>query len=244
MTPTRWIIFAVVVVITLGGLVALSSKDKVDVSSVDTSAIIKSGPNADRVFGNPDAKVILMEYSDFQCPACLGAYPNVKSITEAYKDQVAFVYRYFPLTTIHPNGLASAAVAEAAGIQGKFWQMHDLLFEGQKSWENLKAEQRGAAFEAYASQLGLNVDQFKTDLASKKVADRISYDRAIGGKLGVNSTPTFYLNGQKVSDTVVSNIVQKDGSELKASLDTAVKAAGGTIPTAATEVPASTTASD
>ncbi|MBC7746730.1 thioredoxin domain-containing protein [Pedobacter sp.] len=231
MTPTRWIVFAVIVVVTLGGLVVLSSKDKIDVSSIDSNAVITTGANVDRTKGNADAKIVLVEYSDFQCPACAAAEPNIKAITETYKDEVLFVYRYFPLTTIHPNGLASASAAEAAGLQGKFWEMHDLLFQNQSSWESLKAEQRGAAFEGYATQLGLNIEQFNTDLASKKVADKINYDRAVGGKAGVNSTPTFFLDGKKVSDSDVEDVVQNDGAKLKELLNTAIKAAGGTVPT-------------
>ena len=233
MTPTRWIVFAVIVVVTLGGLVALSSKEKIDVSSVDSNAVITTGTNADRTYGNPDAKVVVVEYADFQCPGCAAAASNIKAITEMYKDQVLFVYRYFPLTSSHPNALASASAAEAAGLQGKFWEMHDLLFQSQSSWEGLKAEQRGAAFEGYATQLGLNVEQFNTDLASKKVADKINYDRAIGGKVGVDSTPTFFLDGKKISASAVENVVQADGAQLKELLNTAIKATGGTVPTTA-----------
>ena len=232
MTPTRWIVFAVIAVVTLGGLVALSSKDKLDVSKVDINTVVTTGDYADRVIGNAASKVVLVEYADFQCGGCAAVAPSLKAIAETYKDQIAFVYRYFPLTTIHPNALISASAAEAAGLQGKFWEMHDLLFQNQTSWERLKAEQRGTTFEDYATQLGLNIDQFRIDIASKKVAAKIIYDRTIGGKAGVDATPTLFLNGTKVSESVVSDVSRNQGTLLKDSLNTAIKATGGTIPAA------------
>jgi protein-disulfide isomerase len=232
MTRTRWIIFAIACLLLLGVLVANSKKNDIDVSKLDAAKVITEGEAADHVFGNKDAKVVLVEYGDFQCPGCAGAYSQLKTIKETYKDDMAFVFRHFPLTAIHPNALASSTVAAAAGKQGKFWEMHNLLYETQKTWENLSVTQRGDTFKSYAKQLGLNVDTFTQDMSSRAVANKIASDRALGSKTGVNSTPTLFLNGEKLSDEVVTSVVQGDGKLLKDKLDAAIKAAGGTVPKA------------
>lgn len=235
MTRSRWIIFTIIVLATLGGLVALSGKDKVDVSNVDPNVIVTEGDGKDQVYGNPDAKVIVIEYADFQCPGCASAYENVNEIKELYKDEVAFVFRHFPLTSIHPNALAASAVAEAAGKQGKFWEMHDILFANQTNWKDLRAENRGAIFAGYATELELNIDQFNSDLGSKTVSNKIAQDRAVGSKAGVSSTPTFFLNGEKASDDVTLDLIQNNGDEFKKSIEAAIKSAGGTVPPKTTE---------
>ncbi len=150
----------------------------------------------DYVTGNKDAKVVLVEYSDFQCPACGQYHPLIKQVVEKYNDRIAFVQRHFPLQQ-HENAVAAARVAEAAGKQGKFYQMGDLLFNNQRNWEKEKDPQK--IFESYAKQLKLNMDQFKkdnTDAQDKKIDD----DRNSGVALGVNSTPTFFLNGVKLDN--------------------------------------------
>jgi protein-disulfide isomerase len=232
MSRTRWIIFAIACVLLLGILVANSKKNDVNVSNVDPAKIITSGDTADHVYGNKDSKVVLMEYGDFQCPGCGAAYPELKSIKEAYKDKIAFVFRNFPLTTLHPNALAAATTAGAAAKQGKFWEMHNLLYESQKSWENLTISDRGDAFIGYAKQLGLNVDTFKQDMSSQAVASKISSDRALGAKQNVNSTPSLFLNGKLVPNNIVTGVIQGDGKLLKAELDKAIQESGGTPPSA------------
>ena len=137
MTGKTWIIFVAVVVVLFGGLIIWSQKDKLDVAKVNTSKIqpatVQSGNIADHVFGNKNAKVVLIEYGDYQCPGCGSVYPTVKTVTEKYKDNLAFVFRNFPLTNIHPNARAAAAAAETAGLMGKYWEMHDILYENQSS---------------------------------------------------------------------------------------------------------------
>jgi protein-disulfide isomerase len=222
MTRTRWIIFGLICLLTLGGLVASSKKNSIDVSSTDPAKII-TGANGDHVFGNADAKVILFEYGDFQCPGCGGAYPQLKTITEKYKDKIAFVFRNFPLTSIHPNALAAATVAEAAAQQGKYWEMHDKLYETQGSWTNVSASARGDVFLQYARDLGLNTDQFTKDLSGKTVADKIARDRALAGKLKVDSTPTIYINNEKASSAMISDLAQAKGDLLTKKLDENLK---------------------
>jgi protein-disulfide isomerase len=222
-----WIIFSVVVVIVLGGLVYLSSKNKIDVSSVQdakpVAASEQNGNIADHVFGLPTSKAILVEYGDFQCPGCGGAYPQLKKLSEDYKDKITFVFRNFPLTSIHPNARAAAAAAEAAGFQGKYWEMHDILYENQKGWENATAEERDALFAQYATTVGVNKDRFTNDLSNSNISKKISFDQALGKKAKVNSTPTLFLNGVLVEGTVTNNVIQSDGSELKKLIDEALK---------------------
>jgi len=225
MSKVAWIIFSAVVVLVLGGLVVYSrlANPALDVSALDTNkatvASAQNGEIADHVFGNPDAKVVFIEYGDFQCPSCRGAYPQVKEATEAYKDKVAFIFRNFPLTTIHPNARAASAAAEAAGLQGKYWEMHSLLYENQADWESLTGDKRTTVFLNYAGELSLDTEKFKTDLASKTVNSKISFDQAIGKKVGVEATPTFYLNGTKLSSTDAGQIVQGSTSVLTGLFD-------------------------
>jgi protein-disulfide isomerase len=220
MSKKAWIVFVGVCVVLLGVLIYISAKDKVDVSSVDQekiqSSVEMSGGIADHVYGKKESKVTLIEYGDYQCPACGNAYPIVKPVVEANKNDIAFVFRNFPLTSIHPNALAGAASAEAAGLQNKYWEMHDLLYEGQSSWENLPGDQRTSFFADYAKTLGLNVDTFRKDIVSNKVNQKINFDIAIGKKIGVDATPTFYLNGKKL---------EQDTWGAKEKLDAAIKKA-------------------
>lgn len=231
MTPTRWIIFGLVTIAALVGLVSLTKKDTIDVSQVDPYTVIDNSKFKDHVYGKADSKVVLIEYADFQCPGCGAAFPQLKKITEQYKDKIAFVYRAFPLTTIHPNALAAAATAESAGNQSKFWEMYNLLFENQSAWKDLKADQRGTVFGDYARQLGLNVDQFNKDVASKAVSDRIAYARAIGGRIKVNSTPTLYIGNSLLDQDTLTDLLQQKGDKLRGKLDAALKAVGETPPT-------------
>ncbi len=179
------------------GLVALSGlKPKVDPEKIpDTMTIIEH----DRVKGKNDATVTLVEYSDFQCPACGVFYPMVKKAFNDYDNRIRFVYRNFPLKEIHQHAELAARAAEAAGLQGKFWEMHDKIFEGQADWSKLNAEQVRETFEAYAHALELDVTRLKNDIDSGEVRVKVDTDYQSGVKAGVNSTPTFYLNGQQIS---------------------------------------------
>ena len=229
MSKKAWIIFAVVCATLLAVLVYVSNKDRVDVSSVDTNAIQsgseQSGAIADNVFGKADSKVILVEYGDFQCPGCEQAYSHVKKITEKYKDYSAFVFRNYPIVSKHPNARAAAAAAEAAGMQGKYWEMHSMLYENQLRWGNLTAKERTDFFAGYAKDLGLNPDTFKTDFASPRVNQKISFDQAVGKKANVSATPTIILNGKAIDQEIWS-----DDSKFEAAFIDAFKEKGITVP--------------
>lgn len=222
MSNKAWIIFVAVVVLFLGGLVALSNGNKVDVSTVDTNAIQpaseSTGDIADHVLGNKDSKVVLIEYGDFQCPGCGAVHPTIKSLAEKYDDQIAVVFRNFPLTTIHPNAREAAATAEAAGLQGKYWEMHDKLFQNQDSWSSLSVDERGDFFANYARELGLNVDRFNADRSSEQVTQKINYDLALGRKIGVSGTPGLYLNG-----TAITQPTWSDPAKFEAAIEAELK---------------------
>lgn len=190
----QFVAVLVAVIVGLGGIFWFT-KDK----SPSTPSSNASGSSlSNHVIGNNAKGVTLVEYGDFQCPACGAYYPLVKQVKEKYKSEIQFQFRNFPLQQIHKNARAGARAAEAADKQGKFWEMHDLLYEGQKSWENTADPQ--SLFEGYATQLGLNADKFKQDYASSAANDTINADLAEGEKLGVNSTPSFFLNGKKLEE--------------------------------------------
>jgi protein-disulfide isomerase len=144
------------------------------------------------IAGNPAAKATLVEFGDFQCPACAAAYPIVKPIVEKYQSQLRFVFRNYPLP-MHPNAPMAAEAAEAAGAQGKYWEMVDKLYTNQTTWADQKNPLE--TFAGYAKDLGLNVDQFKSEVSANKYADRISHDQLDGSTASVNATPTFFING-------------------------------------------------
>ena len=152
----------------------------------------------DRIKGNKDANVTLIEYSDFQCPACGAYYPIVTKLNLELADKIQFVYRHFPLSQIHANAKLAALSAEAAGQKNKFWEMHDLIFENQNKWSG--EENAKDLFVEYAQKLNLDTEKFKTDLDSKEVQDKVTNDYQSGIRLGVNATPTFFLNGTKLQN--------------------------------------------
>jgi len=221
MTPLRWAIFAGIFIIILGALILTKQNNDVDVSKVNENQAVTQKSEttiADHVFGNKDSKVTLIEYGDFQCPGCGGLHPSLKPVVEANKDNIAFIFRNFPLSSIHPNALAAASAAEAAGMQGKFWEMHDMLFENQNDWSNAKAEERSGIFEKYAKELGLNMNTFNKDIKSAAVADKIKRDQALGKKADVSSTPTLVLNGKKLTQDQYST-----QEELEKTIANAIK---------------------
>lgn len=163
----------------------------------------------------------LVEFGDFQCSSCAQFYPIVKQIKEQYKDTVTFRFRHFPIQTIHPNARAAHRAAQSAAAQGKFWEMHDALYESQAEWSNLSNIE--STFESIAGQLGLDMEQYKKDFASYEVNSIVNADANLGGKLKITGTPTFLLDG-KVLELVDVNSVEK----LSAILDAAIADKAGT----------------
>lgn len=152
---------------------------------------------SDHTRGGKESKVVITEYSDFQCPACASYYEVVKQIHKDFKDNLAIVYRHFPLGQ-HKNAEIAALSAESAGKQNKFWEMHDMIFENQKNWEEDKNARE--IFIGYAEKLGLNLGQFKKDLDSKDLRDKIEANRQSGITAGIIHTPTFFLNGKEIQN--------------------------------------------
>jgi protein-disulfide isomerase len=164
--------------------------------------VLPVSEDRDHVQGPGSAPVTLVEYGDYECPYCGAAYPIVKELQARVGDEVRFVFRNFPISTSHPHAEQAAEAAEAAAAQGRFWEMHDHLYEHQRRLED--DDLRG-----YAAELGLDVDRFSAELAQHAHAERVREDFMSGVRSGVNGTPTFYVNG-----------VRHDGSyELESLLD-------------------------
>lgn len=174
-----------------------ASNANANANAADPS-LISRGADPPHVRGNPAAPVILEEFADFQCGACGGYYPELKKIEAEFGDKLQVVFRERPLVPPHDHALIAAQAAEAAGIQGRFWEMHDKLYENQATWS--VARDLVPIFVDYAKQIGLNPDQFMKDLNGEAVAQRIFQDGKRSHSLGVNSTPTFFVNGKEAKD--------------------------------------------
>lgn len=228
MNGKTWIVFSVIVVAIIGGMVYLSMQGRVDVGDIgqDSSGKIigpeeRNGNIGDHIFGNKDAKVLFVEYGDFQCnPGCRLFHENFSPIMEdeEYMQDVAFVYRHFPISQSHPNAMAASATAEAAGLQDKFWEMWNVLFENQAEWSAANASTRGTLFEGYANELGLDMEQFREDIASDAVTQKIRFDRAVALASDVAATPTVFLNGEKVDNERIGST-----DSIRNLLDEAIK---------------------
>lgn len=182
----------IAITIVFVGIFALNGN-----KSDDSGSTSDSKATTNHTVGAGTTGVTLVEYGDFQCPYCGQYYPVLKEVKAKYGDQITFQFRHFPLVSIHPNAFAASRAAEAASYQGKFWEMHDKLFESQAQWSSVSDP--GNVFAQYAQQLGLDVNKFKTDSASSKANNAINADKAAGEKLKVDSTPTFYLDGKKIT---------------------------------------------
>lgn len=146
--------------------------------------------------GNPDAAVVLTEYSDFQCPACGQFYPVVKELLETHGDDLALEYKHFPLISVHPFAVPAAKAAEAAGQQGKFFEMHDKLFENQQIWS--RAANPRAFFSQYAEEIGLDVELFNRHYRASILEEKIEGEFNEARELGLTGTPSFLLNGERL----------------------------------------------
>ena len=193
------IILAAIVVLFVG-IFALNNHGTKSKTATKNS----SGTLSNHISGSPSTGVTLVEYGDYQCPYCEQYQPTLNAVTSEFKDQIQFQFRNFPLVNVHQNAFAAARAAEAAALQGKFWEMHDALYipSDWQSWT--VATDPTTFFSQYAKQLGLNVKQFKTDFASSAVNDIINADEAKGTELGVQGTPTFFLDGKMI--TIPNNV--------------------------------------
>jgi len=164
--------------------------------------------------GNPDAPVTLEEFGDFQCPPCSNAAVFIDQLVKEYHPNLKLVFRNLPLP-VHNHAREAALAAEAAGLQGRYWEMHDVLYREQAVWS--KADNARELFDSYAGMLGLNLNQFKKDIASEKARQRIESDQERADSLGVRSTPTVFINNQEVAPN------EKTPNGLRAKIDAALK---------------------
>lgn len=152
----------------------------------------------DHMKGNPDAKVTLVEYLDFECEACGAYYPLIKQLGTEFPNDLRIVTRYFPLPG-HKNSMTAAIAVEAASKQGKYWEMHDKLFETQETWGN-KQMPTPQVFEQYAQEIGLDIEKFKADVTDPSTKARVQRDFDASEKLGNNSTPSLFVQGVKIQN--------------------------------------------
>jgi protein-disulfide isomerase len=193
------IIAAVLVVAFAVGMYFYNSSNTPPVTNKSNTPTRRAEPgsNPPRLRGNPNAKVVIEEFGDFQCPPCALLHPDLKKLEAEYGDKLAVVFRNNPLP-MHKHAYDAARAAEAAGLQGRFFEMHDLLYENQKAWES--APDPRADFVNYARQLGLNVGQFQSDMVGPIVNSRVALDLRRGESLGVTGTPTLFLNGRRLDN--------------------------------------------
>lgn len=194
---TKWlgIILIGTLILLFGGIFLLTrGNSSKAVAGVTVSQIDYS--KGQRI-GSDSAKVRLVEFSDFQCPACLVVEPYVKKLIAAYPDQIQFIYRYLPIPG-HAYARQTAYLAEAAGEQGKFWEMHDKLFDTQSQWSALSENDATVFFMDLVKQLGLDETKIKQSMEEDAIKSKIDSDIAEADSLGVRSTPTFFVNGRKL----------------------------------------------
>jgi len=203
------------IILSIVGLVILalrspeepkSSESTLSISEADKKAITTGwtkGPN--------EAKVVLTEFGDFQCSACKRFEPILAELDKQFAGEFKLVFKHFPLTSIHQNTELAALSAEAAGSQGKFWPMHDLLFQNQEKWA--ESDHPLDEFLSYARQLDIDVEKFKSDVLQKRFADKISEEQKLAERLKLTGTPSFFINGNPVDISIGVEALKKALSE-------------------------------
>ncbi len=203
------VVVLLVAVLVIGGVLLTNSGNNNQSAAAAVPAGVLHKPDSHMVAEAPGDKVTVVEFLDYQCPACAAYYQNVtQSVEQDYQGQIAFVVRNFPLD-MHALAMPAARAAEAAAMQGKYNEMYHALFGNYRSWavtpdgqDTSKDEQRARAqFDTFARQIGLDLDRFHRDMASQQVTERIEQDKADGEKAGVEGTPTIFINGEKFEPT-------------------------------------------
>ena len=193
----RYLPFIIIVAVALGvlgGATALyRAKKRAQLSIASHQNTV--GAEGRHSLGDPKAAVTLEEFGDFQCPPCGIIAPSINQLEQDYKSDLRVIFSHYPLPT-HQHAFEAAVAAEAADLQGRFWEMHDLLYREQSSWS--KAPDVRPLFNAYAGILGLNIDRFKKDMESEPVKTRVTSDQTRAASLGVNTTPSIFINNRAV----------------------------------------------
>lgn len=199
----RYVPFVIIALVFLGALGAGVALYRSSRQSPQTAAATPTpATNTPSMFesytpharGSNSAPVTLEEYGDYQCPPCAALHPELKKIEAEYGQRLRFVFRQYPLPQIHPHAIAAANAAEAAGLQNRFWEMHDRLYENQSKWTG-EVDPR-PLFINYAREIGLDVERFINDLSNPQVEGRVTSDRLRGRSMGVTGTPTLFINGR------------------------------------------------
>jgi protein-disulfide isomerase len=210
-----WVIIGIITVVLFGGAVWFSNSSG---ESNNEGVVV-----IEHIKGNPDAAVELVEYSDFQCPACASFQPVLNEVMTTYGENVKLVYKHFPLP-IHPFAQQAAMAAEAAGQQGKFFEYHDALFANQQEWSRSRTP--SVLFLQYANDLGLDMDLFRRHVKSSVLREHVQSHLAETRELGLTGTPSFFLNGERMQiqtfEDFVSQIAQAVDPSAAASVDGAV----------------------
>jgi protein-disulfide isomerase len=196
----RYLPFVIVVGVALatfgsGAMLYRAKRTQLKAIPEDKAVSADSGSESMHVRGNPNAPVTLEEFGDFQCPPCGSFAAFGEEMLKEYDSRVRLIFRNFPLS-VHEHAREASLAAEAAGLQGHFWEMHDVLYREQAAWS--KAPNTRELFESYAGTIGLNVDQFKKDMDGEQAEARVDSDVARGESLEIKVTPTLYINGQPV----------------------------------------------
>jgi protein-disulfide isomerase len=210
-SATPIIIIGLVLIIALGGgalLYRSANTAKPKTTNTNTTANKSATPDTraqtapagampPNMLGSPTATVTIEEFADFQCPQCASKYPLAKEIISIYGNRIKFIYRNYPLSIpAHDKAYTASVAAEAAGLQNKFWDMQNQLFTNQSSWSS--ATDFNSILEQYAQKIGLDVEKFKNDMAGLQTKQRVDADLARGRGMGVNSTPSFFINGKAI----------------------------------------------
>jgi protein-disulfide isomerase len=216
-----FVIVATVALLTLTGGIMLYRAKRLPVTkaTADASAPEKEPNKSLHVRGKPDAPVTVEEFGDFQCPPCGTLSEPINKLEQDYRGRVRVVFRQFPLP-IHAHAREAALASEAADLQGRFWQMHDVLYREQSVWS--KAADVAPLFNSYAGVIGLDIERFKRDMGSAETKTRVDTDQRHGTALGVTTTPTIFINKQAVPPPSLN------AADLRSAVDAALKAKSAT----------------
>lgn len=218
-----FLIIAAVLITAVGATAILYRSERKEAASqnlatrpltvASTPRPVLPGADPPHAKGAPDAPLAIEEFGDFQCPPCGMFFKDMKKIEAEYGPKMRFVFRNFPLTHIHNHALAAARAAEAAGLQGHFWEMYEQLYEHQADWS--KATDAAPLFVTYARSLGLDIERFQRDMEGMQTQTRVQLDYRRGESLGVTGTPTVFLNGREIKLSTFDDFRATLNAELK-----------------------------
>jgi len=204
-----WLIIGIIVLVLIGGSVWYATA----VSRSNNEGVVLT----EHLKGDSKATVTLTEYSDFQCPACAQFEPVVAELLAKYGSNIRFEYKHFPLIQLHPVALLAAEASEAAAVQNKFWEMHDKLFLNQEVWSKNPVPNK--YFNEYAEEIGLDLKLFNKHLRSSLIKDKVQTEYKEALQLGLTSTPSFLLNGQKMNITTYQDFIEQVKNAVDPKID-------------------------